>query len=99
MCQIIAIFKEFFIYTIQIDLASTNVEQLAQPFVKSNRTVYMDRYFASYSTVEYFLEHGLTAIGTLFAHRRYVLLRAKEKQQCSSVDFMQHKVESRQPAR
>ncbi|KRX35980.1 hypothetical protein T05_15145 [Trichinella murrelli] len=62
-----------FYWRILVDLASTNAEQLAQPFVNSNRTVYMDRYFASYSTVEYFLEHGLTAIGTLFAHRRYVL--------------------------
>ncbi|KRZ58627.1 hypothetical protein T02_14424 [Trichinella nativa] len=73
MKNIFLFYWRILVYTIQIDLASTNVEQLAQPFVKSNRTVYMDRYFASYSTVEYFLEHGLTAIGTLFAHRRYVL--------------------------
>ncbi|KRY36201.1 hypothetical protein T01_10145 [Trichinella spiralis] len=28
----------------------------------------MDRYFTSYSTVQHLLEHGLTAIGTVFAH-------------------------------
>ncbi|KRZ47708.1 hypothetical protein T02_7258, partial [Trichinella nativa] len=57
----------------QIDLASTKVGQLAQPFVNSNRNVFMDRYFTSYSTVQHFFEHGNTAIGTVFAHRRDVL--------------------------
>ncbi|KRY56108.1 hypothetical protein T03_11983 [Trichinella britovi] len=33
----------------QIGLASTNIGQLAQPFVNSNRNVFMDRYFTSYS--------------------------------------------------
>ncbi|KRX21464.1 hypothetical protein T07_15206 [Trichinella nelsoni] len=51
----------------QIGLASTNVGQLAQQFVNSNRNVYMDCYFTSYSTVKHLLEHGLTAIGTVFA--------------------------------
>ncbi|KRZ82547.1 Glycerol-3-phosphate dehydrogenase [NAD(+)], cytoplasmic, partial [Trichinella sp. T8] len=49
-------------------LASTNVGQLAQPFVNFNRNVYVDCYFTSYSTVQHLLEHGLTAIGTVFAH-------------------------------
>ncbi|KRX56889.1 Plasma kallikrein [Trichinella sp. T9] len=57
----------------QIDLASTIVGQLAQPFVNSNRNVYMDCYFTSYSTVQHLFEHDLTAIGTVFAHRRDVL--------------------------
>ncbi|KRY18990.1 Chymotrypsin-like elastase family member 2A [Trichinella patagoniensis] len=57
----------------QIDLASTTVGQLAQPFVNSNRNVYMDCYFTSYSTVQHLFEHDLTAIGTVFAHRRDVL--------------------------
>ncbi|KRX72741.1 hypothetical protein T06_9524 [Trichinella sp. T6] len=52
----------------QIDLASTKVRQLAQPFVNSNRNVFMDRYFTSYSTVQYLLPHGLTTIGAVFAH-------------------------------
>ncbi|XP_003376545.1 glutamate synthase [Trichinella spiralis] len=89
-------------------LASTNVGQLAQPLVNSNRNAFMDPW--------------ITAIGTVFAHRRDVLacsrkaarrdpystlavyeynkkLRTKEEQQCSSVDSMPRKVESRQPAR
>ncbi|KRZ88432.1 hypothetical protein T08_12717 [Trichinella sp. T8] len=75
----------------QIDQASTKAGQLAQPFVDSNRNVFMDRYFTSYSTVKHLLEHGLTAIDKVFAHRCDVLacnddqLRAKEKQQCSSM--------------
>ncbi|KRY22863.1 hypothetical protein T12_12570 [Trichinella patagoniensis] len=28
----------------------------------------MDRYFTSYSTVQHLLQHGLTTIGTVFAH-------------------------------
>ncbi|KRY46321.1 hypothetical protein T03_5283 [Trichinella britovi] len=52
----------------QIDLASTKVRQLAQPFVNSNRNVFMDGYFTSYSTVQHLLPHGLTTIGTVFAH-------------------------------
>ncbi|KRY42059.1 hypothetical protein T01_3424 [Trichinella spiralis] len=55
-----------------IGLASTNVRQLAQPFVNSNKNVFMDRYFASYSTVKHLLEHGLTSVGTIFAYRRDV---------------------------
>ncbi|KRX38786.1 hypothetical protein T05_15929 [Trichinella murrelli] len=57
----------------QIGLASTNVGQLAQQFVNSNRNVYMDCYFTSYSTVKHLFEQDLTAIGTVFAHRRDVL--------------------------
>ncbi|KRZ48558.1 hypothetical protein T02_1249 [Trichinella nativa] len=57
----------------QIDLASTKVGQLVQPFVNSNRNVFMDRYFTSYSTVQHLFEHGHTATGTVFAHRRDVL--------------------------
>ncbi|XP_003382162.1 putative HEAT repeat-containing domain protein, partial [Trichinella spiralis] len=57
----------------QIGLASTNVGQLAQPFVNSNRNVFMDRYFTSYSTVKHLFEQDLTVIGTVFAHRRDVL--------------------------
>ncbi|XP_003377874.1 diacylglycerol kinase alpha [Trichinella spiralis] len=57
----------------QIDLASTKVGQLAQPFVNSNRNVFMDRYFTLYSTVQRLFEHGHTAIGTVFAHRCDVL--------------------------
>ncbi|KRX22128.1 hypothetical protein T07_1816 [Trichinella nelsoni] len=82
----------------------------------------MDRYFTSYSTVQQLFEHGLTAIGAVFAHRRDVLAcllkvtrrdfytplavyvhnkkvtmisYVPKKQQCSSVDFMPRKVESR----
>ncbi|KRX75093.1 hypothetical protein T06_14454 [Trichinella sp. T6] len=33
----------------------------------------MDCYFTSYSTVQHLFEHDLTAIGTVFAHRRDVL--------------------------
>ncbi|KRY44932.1 hypothetical protein T03_3679 [Trichinella britovi] len=51
----------------QIDQASTKAGQLAQPFVNSNRNVFMDRYFTSYSTVKHLLEHGLTAIDKVFA--------------------------------
>ncbi|KRY13313.1 hypothetical protein T12_8678 [Trichinella patagoniensis] len=61
----------------QIDQASTKAGQLAQPFVNSNRNVFMDRYFTSYSTVHHLLEQDLTAIGTVFAHRRDVLACAK----------------------
>ncbi|KRX39780.1 hypothetical protein T05_6241, partial [Trichinella murrelli] len=57
----------------QIDQTSTKAGQLAQPFVNSNRNVFMDRYFTSYSTVKHLLEHGLTAIDKVFAHRRDVL--------------------------
>ncbi|KRX19961.1 hypothetical protein T07_11861 [Trichinella nelsoni] len=32
----------------------------------------MDRYFTSYYIVQHFLDHGLTAFGTVFAHRRDV---------------------------
>ncbi|KRX72418.1 hypothetical protein T06_12542 [Trichinella sp. T6] len=46
-------------------LASTNVGQLAQPFVNSNRNVFMDGYFTSYSIAQHLLEHDLTAIGLL----------------------------------
>ncbi|XP_003382242.1 hypothetical protein Tsp_09086 [Trichinella spiralis] len=52
----------------QIDLASTKVEQLAQPFVKCNRNAFMDRYLTSHSTVQHFLKHDITAIGTVLAH-------------------------------
>ncbi|KRZ82674.1 hypothetical protein T08_2971 [Trichinella sp. T8] len=41
-------------------------------FVNSNRNVYMGLYFTLYSTVEYFLEHGLTSVGTISAYRRNV---------------------------
>ncbi|KRZ98005.1 hypothetical protein T08_8075 [Trichinella sp. T8] len=33
----------------------------------------MDRYFTLYSTVQHLFEHGHTATGTVFAHRRDVL--------------------------
>ncbi|KRZ47962.1 hypothetical protein T02_11142 [Trichinella nativa] len=62
----------------QIGLASTNVGQLAQQFVNSNRNVYMDCYFTSYSTVKHLFEQDLTAIGTVFAHRRDVLASVYE---------------------
>ncbi|KRX80898.1 hypothetical protein T06_4586, partial [Trichinella sp. T6] len=52
---------------------STKVGQLAQPFVNSNRNVFMDRYFTLYSAVQHLFEHGHTATGTVFAHRRDVL--------------------------
>ncbi|KRX38901.1 hypothetical protein T05_2499 [Trichinella murrelli] len=53
------------------DFASCD-KQLAQPFLNPNRNAFMDHYFTSFSTVEYFLEHGLRAVGTVFAHRRDV---------------------------
>ncbi|KRY05906.1 hypothetical protein T12_1896 [Trichinella patagoniensis] len=57
----------------QIGLASTNIGQLAEPFVNSNRNIFMDRYFTSYSAMQHLFELGLTAIGAVFAHRRDVL--------------------------
>ncbi|KRX35040.1 hypothetical protein T05_5667 [Trichinella murrelli] len=57
----------------QIDLACSIVGQLAKPFVNSNRNVYTDCFFTSYSTVQHLSEHDFTAVGTEFAHRRDVL--------------------------
>ncbi|KRZ50658.1 hypothetical protein T02_2732 [Trichinella nativa] len=54
------------------------LKQLAQPFLNPNRNAFMDRYFTSFSTVEYFLEHGLRAVGTVFAHRRDVPARLRK---------------------
>ncbi|KRY18199.1 hypothetical protein T12_14479 [Trichinella patagoniensis] len=62
----------------QIGLANTIVEQLAQPFLNPNINSFMDRYFTSFSTVEYFLEHGLRAVGTVSAHRRDVAARLRK---------------------
>ncbi|KRZ48748.1 PiggyBac transposable element-derived protein 4 [Trichinella nativa] len=58
----------------EIGLTSTIVAQLALPFVQSNRNVFMDRYFTSYSIVQHLLELGLTAVGTVSANRRDVPL-------------------------
>ncbi|KRX79371.1 hypothetical protein T06_10603 [Trichinella sp. T6] len=57
----------------QIGLSSTNIGQLAEPFVNSNRNIFMDSYFTSYSTMQHPFELGLTTIGAVFAHRRDVL--------------------------
>ncbi|KRY26799.1 PiggyBac transposable element-derived protein 4 [Trichinella spiralis] len=54
----------------QTRLSNTIVEQWAQPFVQSNRNVFMDRYFTSDSIVQHLLERGLTAVGTVYANRR-----------------------------
>ncbi|KRY39438.1 hypothetical protein T01_15774 [Trichinella spiralis] len=62
----------------QIGLANTIVEQLAQPFLNPNRNAFMDRYFTSFSTVEYFPEHGLRAVDTVSAHHRDVPARLRE---------------------
>ncbi|KRY38303.1 PiggyBac transposable element-derived protein 4 [Trichinella spiralis] len=58
----------------EIGLTSTIVAQLAQPFVQSNRNVFMDRYFTSYSILQHLLDLGLTAVGTVSANRRDVPL-------------------------
>ncbi|KRX25062.1 hypothetical protein T07_1958 [Trichinella nelsoni] len=62
----------------QIGLANTIVEQLAQPFLNPNRNAFMDHYFTSFFTVEYFLEHGLRVVGTVSAHRRDVPARLRK---------------------
>ncbi|KRX76756.1 hypothetical protein T06_1818 [Trichinella sp. T6] len=59
-------------------LDSNQMKQLAQPFLNPNRNAFMDHYFTSFSTVEYFLEHGLRAVGTVFAHRRDVPARLRK---------------------
>ncbi|KRY44919.1 hypothetical protein T03_5818 [Trichinella britovi] len=46
----------------QIDLACSIVGQLAKPFVNSNRNVYTDCFFTSYSTVQHLSEHDFTAV-------------------------------------
>ncbi|XP_003378774.1 hypothetical protein Tsp_12175 [Trichinella spiralis] len=56
----------------QTRLSNTIVEQWAQPFVQSNRNVFMDRYFTSDSIVQHLLERGLIAVGTVYANRRDV---------------------------
>ncbi|KRZ67635.1 hypothetical protein T10_3872 [Trichinella papuae] len=58
----------------QTRLSNTIVEQLAQPFVQSNRNVFMDRYFTSHSIVQHLLENSLTAVGTVSANRHDVPL-------------------------
>ncbi|KRX25125.1 hypothetical protein T07_9233, partial [Trichinella nelsoni] len=48
-----------------------------------------ENYFTSYSTVEYFLEHGLTSVGTISAYRRDVpacLRKAARAQQKNNDD-------------
>ncbi|KRZ51300.1 hypothetical protein T02_6785 [Trichinella nativa] len=77
----------------QIDQTSTKAGQLAQPFVNSNRNVFMDRYFTSYSTVKHLLEHGLTAIDKVFAHRRDVLAclrKAAQRDPYSTLAVYEH---------
>ncbi|KRZ83804.1 hypothetical protein T08_10620 [Trichinella sp. T8] len=87
-----------FYHTTPIGLASTNVGQLAQPFVNSNINVFMDRYFTSYSTVQHLLEHvhihnRLTAIDKVFTHRRDVLAclrKASQRDPYSTLAVYEH---------
>ncbi|KRX25055.1 hypothetical protein T07_10787 [Trichinella nelsoni] len=53
----------------------------------------MDRYFTSYSTVQHLLEHGLTSIGIVFAHRRDVLaclLKVPQRDPYSTLSVYEH---------
>ncbi|KRX61940.1 hypothetical protein T09_425 [Trichinella sp. T9] len=53
----------------------------------------MDRYFTSYSTVQHLLEHGLTAINNVFAHRRDVLAclrKAAQRDPYSTLAVYEH---------
>ncbi|KRY74648.1 hypothetical protein T4B_11288 [Trichinella pseudospiralis] len=56
----------------ELGLANTIVEQLTLPFLNSNRNVFINPHFTSYSILQYLLEHGLIDLGTVSAHRRDV---------------------------
>ena len=77
----------------QTGLTQSLVEELSIPFHHTNRNIYMDRYFTSFSVVSFLLEHGLTAVGTITASRRdvpAVLKTVKGRERFSSKTLYEH---------
>ena len=70
----------------QTGLTQSLVEELSTPFHHTNRNIYMDCYFTSFSVVSFLLEHGLTAVGTVTASRRDVpaVLKTVKGRECFS---------------